>query len=178
MSDKHEIRPVFFLKIPADQNFLLRFQVIRIFHFSSVLFRYETLRLIETHHRDPPHIRQGDSEDSEFGSVLLFQKPDHILQKSGLHLHNIGKTVDITHLKIKTRIFIQVALRIVLFRPEHRRCLEDAVKYAYHHLLVKLRALSQYRRLVEIVELKNIGTALCSLCPYFRGMDLRKLPAV
>ena len=67
-----------------------------------------------------------------------------------------------------------MALCIVLFCTEYRSGLKHAVKYADHHLLVELRALCEHCRTVEIIKLKYVRTALCSLGSDLWGTDFRK----
>ena len=97
-----------------------------------------------------------------------------MLQKSGLHCHDIFKSIDIAHFKIKRSIFIQVAFCVVFFCTEHRSCLKYTVKHANQHLFVKLRALLQDRRSVEIFQFKEVRTALCAFCSELRCVDFRK----
>ena len=62
----------------------------------------------------------------------------------------------------------------MLLCTKYRSSLKHTVKHADHHLLVKLRALCEYRRTVEIIKLKYIRTALCSLCSDLWSSDLRE----
>ena len=168
MSDKHKIRIPFFFRVTADQHFLLRLQIVRASDFASVLFSDDLLDLIKSHRRDLIRLRKLNSENLQLLRILLFQKIHRVLKISGLHRHDILESVDIAHLEIKACIFVQMALRVVLLRPEHRRCLKHAVKHADHHLFIKLRALLKNRRSVEIFETEEVRTALRAL-----GTDLR-----
>ena len=66
----------------------------------------------------------------------------------------------------------------MLFGTEHRARLKYPVKHAHHHLLVKLRALGQHCRMMEIIQTEQVGTALCSLGSNLRRMNLCKALAV
>ena len=65
-----------------------------------------------------------------------------------------------------------MSLCVVLLCTEHRTGLKDSVKYTDHHLFVELRALRQNCRSVEVLELKEVCTALCGFRADLRGMDL------
>ena len=67
-----------------------------------------------------------------------------------------------------------MSLCVVLLCTEHRTGLKDSVEHADHHLFVELRALRQNCRSVEVLELKEICTALCGFRADLRGMDLSK----
>lgn len=97
-----------------------------------------------------------------------------MLKKTCLHCHDIGKIVDIAHLKIQPCVLIQMTLRVVLLRPEYRPNLHDTVKYADHHLLIELRTLGQNGRPVEIVEFKDVSPSFRSPGSDFGSMDFRK----
>jgi hypothetical protein len=49
---------------------------------------------------------------------------------------------------------------IMLFGPEYGSYLKNPTEYAYHHLLIDLRALCQTGGLAEIIQLKNVCAAL------------------
>ena len=66
---------------------------------------------------------------------------------------------------------------VVLLRPEHRSGLKHPVEYPHHGLLVKLRALTQLRLLAEVIQLKNVGTALRAPGYDLGGADLREVLA-
>ena len=62
----------------------------------------------------------------------------------------------------------------MFFRTKNRCCLKDSVKHAYHHLFVKLWTLLQNRRSVEILQFKQVGSALSTFCAKFWCVDLCK----
>ena len=106
--------------------------------------------------------------------IIFFQQFHCILQIPGLHRHNILEPIDIAHLKVQAGVFIQVTLGIVLLCPEYRGCLKYSVKYAYHHLLIELGALSKNRRPVEIFQLEDIRAAFRTFRSNLWRMNLRK----
>ena len=67
-----------------------------------------------------------------------------------------------------------MSLCIVLFCSENRCSLKYSVKDTYHHLLVKLRALLQNSRSVEIFKLEEVGSSLGGLCTKLWRMNLCK----
>ena len=156
MGNKYEVRAVFFLEIPADQNLLLRLQVVGVADLMAIFFGGQTLRLVEANSRNLICLRQGNAENLQLLGIVGGKKIQHILQEAGLHSHDILEAVDIAHLEVQTGIFIQVALRIVLLCTENRAGLENAIENAYHHLLIELRALSQYRRMVEVIQAEKV----------------------
>ena len=106
MGDKHKIPVILFLKIPSDEQFLLRFQVIWVFYLPVVFFRHQFLGLVKTHRRDFVNSRKAHIQHLKFLMVLSFQKFHGVLKKPCLHGHNVLKTVNIAHLKIQTYILI------------------------------------------------------------------------
>src|SRR5699024_275073 len=100
---------------------------------------------------------------SDLVRILFFKEFHRILEISGLHRHHILEPVDISHLKIKARIFVQMALCIMFLRTEYRGCLEYSVKYPDHHLFVELGALLQDRRPMEIIQTEQVRAALRTL---------------
>ena len=60
----------------------------------------------------------------------------------------------------------------MLFRPEDGADLKDPLKYADHHLFIKLGTLREAGLPAEIVQTKNIGSAFGSFCDDFRGVNL------
>ena len=174
MCDEHEIRIPFFLCVSADQHFLFRFQIIRTSDFTSVLLRYEFLDLIETYCRDIFCLRDFNPEYPDLIRILFLKKFHRILEISGLHRHHILKPVDVSHLKVKACIFVQMTFCIMFLRTEYRGCLKYSVKYPDHHLFVELGALLQDRRPVEILQTEQVCTALSTLGADLRRVDLCK----
>ena len=62
----------------------------------------------------------------------------------------------------------------MLLRPEHRSRLKHPVVDAHHGLFIKLRALAQLRLLAEVIQLKDIGTALRAPGHDLGGANLRE----
>ena len=66
----------------------------------------------------------------------------------------------------------------MLFRAEYRAGFKNPVKNPYHHLLIKLRALFQNRRLMKIGQFENIRSPFSASGAQLGGMDLCKSLAV
>ena len=113
-------------------------------------------------------------QQGELSAIFVLQKLCHILEKACLHGHDVPEILNIAHLEIQPGIFIQVALRVMLLRPEHRSNLHHTVKHADHHLLVKLRALSQHGGPGEVFQFKDIRASLRPSGPDLRRVDLRE----
>ena len=106
--------------------------------------------------------------------VIRLQHRHDVLQHLGFHLHDVLEPVDKAHLKIHRRVFVQVALRVVLLRAEHRTDFKHALVNRHHRLLVKLRALRQIRAAAEVFHAEQVCAALRVLGDDLRGMDFRK----
>ena len=113
-------------------------------------------------------------QDLQLLRIFRFQQVQHILKETGLHRHDIFKAVNITHLKIHAGILVQMPFGVVLLGPEHRPGLKYPVEYSYHHLLVKLRALGQHRRMMEIFKAEQVRSSLRALGADLRRVDLGK----
>jgi hypothetical protein len=86
--------------------------------------------------RDLFHIRQCDVQKFQLFAVLFFQQVHRILQETGFHRTDIKETVDISHLKVQTGVFIQMSSGVVFFCTEYRTGFKDTVKYTDHHLFI------------------------------------------
>ena len=178
MCNEYEIRIPLFFRISADEHFLLRLQIIRASDLPPILLRDKFLDLIKPHSRNILCLRQLDPEYSDLICIFFFEKFHRVLEITGLHSHHILKSLDISHLKIKARIFVQMALCIMFFRPEYRSCLKYSVEHPDHHLFVELRALLKDSRSVKIIQTEQVRPALSTLCPNLRSVDLCKPFAV
>ncbi len=65
----------------------------------------------------------------------------------------------------------------MLLRTEYRCHFKYTVKYPYHHLLIKLRALCEHGMAVKIFQTEQIGSALRASGSNFRRVNLRKTAA-
>ena len=106
--------------------------------------------------------------------IVFLKKLYCVLEKSCFHFHDILKSVDIAHLKIKACIFVQMTFCVMLLCAEYRSGLKYTVKNAYHHLFIKLRALCQNSRFMKIAQLEQVCTALCTSGSDLRCVDLGK----
>ena len=174
MSYKYKVRIVFFFKISSDQSFLLRFQIIWVADLAVIFLSNKLFGLVKTYRRDLVDFRKLDFEDLKFLSIVFPQKLNCILKKSCFHCHDLFKTVNISHLKVKTGVFIQMTLGIVFLCTEYRPCLKHSVKHTDHHLFVELWALCKHCRFVEVAEFKKVRSTLGSSCSDLRCMDLCK----
>ena len=163
MGDEYEIGTAFLFKIPSDQRFFLRLQVVRVADGAAVLFTHQPLGLVEPHTGDPAHVREGNGQHGKLSRIIPLQDLHHSAEHAGFHRHHVLKAVDISHFKIQGSIFIQMPLGVVLLRPEYGGRLKHPVKNAHHHLLIKLRTLRQDCGMMKIVQFENICAALCSL---------------
>ena len=139
-----------------------------------VFFRCEPFCFVKTDCRNPVCFRQCNIKYLQFRLILPLQQRQHILQESRFHRHDVLKAVYKAHLKIQAGILVQVTLGVVLFCPEHRPRLKHPVKDAYHHLLVKLRALCQHCRMMKIVQPEKVRAAFRPFRSDLRRMNLRK----
>ena len=174
MGDKYEIASILLFKIPADKRFLLRLQIVRVADEPAVFFTRKPFCFVKPDTGDFLSVREFDIQNGQLPAVFPFQKPHNVLQGPGFHIHNIFKTVNVAHFKIQGGIFIQMTLCVMLLCPEHRSGLKNPVKYAHHHLFIKLRALGEHRRPVEIIQAENICSALSAPGSDFRSVDFRK----
>lgn len=113
-------------------------------------------------------------QDLQLSCILFFKQGHRILKKSGLHCHDIFKSVDISHFKIQAGVFVEVSLGIMLFCTEYRSSFKYTVKNSHHHLLIKLRALLEDRRSVEIFQPEEVCSSLRTFRTNLRSMDLCK----
>jgi len=141
MRNKYKIRVVLLFVIPADQYFLLRLQIIRILDLSMIFLRNLPLRLVKTNGGDSVRSRQLHSEQLKLLFIFPLKQCHDGLQQFGFHRHDILKSVNVSHLKIKACILIQMTRRIMLLCAKYGRRLIDPIKYAYEHLFIKLRTL-------------------------------------
>ena len=174
VGDEYEVGAVFLLKIPADQRFLLRLQIIGAADGAAVFFTGKPLCLVKPHAGDAAHIRKRDPEQGKLPVIIPLQDLHDPSQHAGLHCHHILKAVDISHFKVQRGILVQMPFGVVLFRPENRGRFKHPVKHAHHHLLVKLRALRQHGGPVKIVQPENVRAALRSPGSDLGRMDLGK----
>ena len=178
MCNKYKITSPLFFRITSDQYFFLRFKVKWVSHLMVIFFCDDLFDVCEFYCRNLTDIRKFYPKNFQFSVIFFFQQFHCILKKSCFHCHNIFKSINIAHLKIKTCILVQMTLCVMLFRSEYRCCLEHSVEYTDHHLFIELWALCQYSRSVEIFQFENIGSAFCTFCPDLRCMDLCKLLTV
>ena len=174
MRYKYEIRIPFFFCISADQHFLFRFEIKWILNLSIILFCHKFLDLIKSYSRDLFRLRYLNIQDLQLSCILFFKQGHRILKKSGLHCHDIFKSVDISHFKIQAGVFVEVSLGIMLFCTEYRSSFKYTVKNSHHHLLIKLRALLEDRRSVEIFQPEEVCSSLRTFRTDLRSMDLCK----
>ena len=174
MGDKNEICVVFLFEIPADEFFLLRLQIEGVTDFAVVFLCHQLFGLTEFYKGDLICFRKGDIQDLKLRGVVFFQKLHRVLEKTGLHLADFHEILDVAHLKIQAGVLVQMSSGVVLLSTENRTGLKDAIENAHHHLFVKLRALGQNGRFVEIAELEHVGSSLSSFGSDLRCMDLGK----
>ena len=172
MCDKNKISIIFFFEISSNQRFFLRLQIIWVADLTIIFFSYQLFGLVKTYCRDLVHLRKLHLQNGKLMSVVFLKKFYRILEKSGFHLHDILKSVDIAHLKIKACIFIQMTFCVMLLCTEYRAGLKYTVKNTYHHLFIKLRALCQNCRFMEITQLEQVCTTLCTSGSDLRCVDL------
>lgn len=115
MGDKYEICIILFLEILTDQCLFLRLQIKWVTDLSVVFFGNQLFGLIKTNSRNLIGLREGDIKDLQLLCILSFQKLHGVLEESGLHSHNVFKAIDVTHLKVKGCILIQMTLGVVIF---------------------------------------------------------------
>ena len=174
MCDKNKIRIVFFFKISSDQRLFFRLQIVRVADLTFIFLSHQLLCFVKTYSRDLVYFRKFHFQNGKFMSVVFLQKLDCILKKSGFHFHDIFKSVDIAHLKIKACIFIQMTFGVMFLCTEYRTGLKYAVKNTYHHLFVKLWALCQDGRFVEVAQLEQVCATLCTSSSDLWCVDLGK----
>ena len=174
MCDKNEIRIVLFFEISSDQCLFFRLQIVWVTDLTFIFLSYQLFCFVKTYGRDLVYFRKFHFQNGKLMGVIFLQKLDCILKKSGFHLHDILKSVDIAHLKIKACIFVQMTFGVVFLCTEYRAGLKYAVKNTYHHLFVKLRALCQDGRFVEVAQLEQVCTTLCASGSDLRCVDLGK----
>jgi len=68
--------------------------------------------------------------------------------------------------------------RVVRLGTEHGYRLIHPLEDAHHHLLVELRALGEVGRPTKVVQLKDVGSALCGSAHDLWGLDLREVQGV
>ena len=174
MCYENKISIIFFFEISSDQCFFFRFQIIRVTDLAVIFFSDKFFCLVKTYRRNLIYFRKFDLKDLKFLCIVLLKQFHRILKKSCFHSHDIFESVNISHLKIKTGIFIQMTFGIMFLGTEYRSGLKHAIKNTYHHLFVKLRALCKDSRFVEIAEFEKVCTTLGSSCPDLRCMDFSK----
>ena len=174
MCNKHKICIVFFFEISSDQSFFFRFQIIWIADLTIIFFGNQFLSFIKTNCWNLIYFWKLNLQDLKFFCIILLQKFHCILKKSRLHTHNVFKSIDITHFKIETGIFVQMTFRVMFFCTEYRTCFKYPVKHTHHHLFIKLWALCQYSRFVEIAEFKQVCSTLGTSCSDLRCMNFCK----
>ena len=174
MRDKHKLAAVFLRKQAADELLFLRLKVKRVANRAAVFLADHALRIVEPNGGNARYIRHRHMQRGQLRRVIRFQHRHDVLQHLRFHLHDVLKSVDEAHFKIHRRVFVQMALGVVLLRAEHRADFKHALVNRHHRLLVKLRALGQIRAAAEIFHAEQVRAALRVLRDDLRGMDLRE----
>ena len=105
---------------------------------------------------------------------MLFDIGNHIFEHTSFHFHNVLHGINIRHLKVQSDIFVEVTGGIVALSSIDIANFKHTSEDTSGVLLVELRRLCQICLLTKIVELKDIGAALCAGRYDFRGMDMVK----
>ena len=174
MGYKYKIRIIFFFEIFANECFFFWLQIKGVANLTIVFFRNELFGFVKTYRRDFIYLRKLYFQNCQFFGIIFFQKFHCVLKKSCFHCHDFFKTVNIAHFKIKACIFIEMTFSVVFFCTKYRSGLKYPVKHTNHHLFIKLRALCQHCRFVEVAELKQVGTTFSASCPDLWCMDFCK----
>ena len=126
----------------------------------SILLQHDLLGLGEGYGRDLVDHRQLGAQHVELFLAVFLHIGDDILEHAGLHLHDVVHRVDVGHLKVKADVLVQVARSVVALGAVYVADLKNAAKDASGVLLIELGGLGQIGLLAEVVELKDVCTAL------------------
>ena len=105
------------------------------------------------------YLRDGRRGQRDLRRIVLGEMGEDARQDVAQEGHD-GKVVfDKAKLYVQTDIFVDVTNGVVGFGAKDRADFKDALKDAYHHLLVELGALCEISRASEVVYSKDVGSA-------------------
>src|SRR5579875_1824972 len=145
----------------AQPALVLRRKVRLAAHIDAMQLEDQFLRVGKMNVRYPRrHCRYLHSQQRHLGLTLLAYCRQHGLDGFTQHGHHREVTLDKAHLGVQANIFVDMARGVVRLGAKDRTNLEDTLKDADHHLLIKLWTLRQRSRAVEVVQLEDVGPAL------------------
>ena len=174
VGDEHEVAAPLLLGVPADVVLLLRLQIVGVADGVAVLLGRQPLHLVEADGGNTRHVGQFHPQQGQLGGIPGAEQLHQVPEEALLHLHHVGKGVDIAHLKVQGGVLVEMPLGGVLLRPEHRGHLVHPLEHPHHGLLVELGGLGQEGFSAKIVQAEDVGAPLRPGVDDLGGVDLGK----